>query len=289
MASLDRLGFHRVDATQGGTVTIFLTVLLSIAFYNAVELTILIFVTFHRYDGLYFWSILLSTVLGIIPSTAGTLLNYFSIGPLWLAISFSTIGFYFTVPGQLVVLYSRLNLVLHNTRILRFILFIIIIDAVIILPATIVLTFGSAYIQEHHWNFGYYVIERLEVTWFCVQEFLMSLVYIWEIIRLLNLDPEKHSRRSRVIYELMALNLIIIVMDIALLVAEYRGHLFFQVVLKCFVYSVKLKLEFAVLGRLVNITTRNHHEPTTNELFNIPDSMQFQLREDFETHDGWMR
>lgn len=104
----------------------------------------------------------------------------------------------------------------------------------IILPSTITLTFGSAYIQEHHWKIGYYVTERLEVTWFCVQELLISLVYIWETIKLLHPDPGKSSRRSRVIYELLALNLIVILMDIALLVTEYRGHLFDQVALKLF-------------------------------------------------------
>ncbi|CAI7602390.1 unnamed protein product [Penicillium crustosum] len=281
MASLDRYEDYLADATQGGAAAIFLAVLLSIAFYNAIELTILVFVTFHRYDGLYFWSILMSTVLGIAPSTIGALLKYLSIGPLWLALSLSTIGFYFTVPGQSLVLYSRLSLVLHNTKILRFILYLIIIDAVIILPPTIILTFGSAYIQEHHWKTGYYVIERLEVTWFCVQELFISLVYIWETIKLLRLDPGKHSRRSRVIYELLALNLIVILIDIALLVTEYRGHIFDQVVLKCFVYSVKLKLEFAVLGR-------SHYQPTIDETLDIPDSMQFHPTEDFENHH-WMR
>lgn len=230
----------------------------------------------------------MSTVLGIIPSTIGALLNYLSIGPLWLALSFSTIGFYFTVPGQSVVLYSRLNLVLHNTKILRFILYLIIIDAVIILPSTITLTFGSAYIQEHHWKIGYHVIERLEVTWFCVQELFISLVYIWETIKLLHPNPGKSSRRSRVIYELLALNLIVILMDIALLVTEYRSHIFDQVALKCFVYSVKLKLEFAVLGKLVTLTTRSHRQPTTDEMLDIPDSMQFHPTEDFENHN-WMR
>ncbi|CAI7635720.1 unnamed protein product [Penicillium discolor] len=251
MAILDYYEHRLADDTQGGTITIFLTVLLSIAFYNAAELTILIFLTFHRYSGLYFWSILLSTVLGIIPSTIGALLHYFSIGPLWLALSISTFAFWFVVPGQSVVLYSRLNLLLHNAKILRLILSLIIIDAVIILPTTIVLTFGSAYIQEHHWTTGYGVIERLEVTWFCVQELFISLVYIWETIKLLNLSPEKHSGRKRVMYELLALNLVVILMDIALLVTEYLGFLSVQIILKCFVYSIKLKLEFAVLGKLV--------------------------------------
>lgn len=112
MTKLDSHVLHPVGATQGFQaesvpVTMFLAALLSVAFYNAAELTILIFLTFHRYNGLHFWSILLSTVAGIIPATTGALLDYFSIGLLWLTLCLSTIGFYFTVPEQSVVLYSR--------------------------------------------------------------------------------------------------------------------------------------------------------------------------------------
>ena len=275
MTNLDSHVPNAVGATQGFQaesvpVTIFLAALLSVAFYNAAELTILIFLTFHRYNGLYFWSILLSTVVGIIPATTGALLDYFSIGPLWLALCLSTIGFYFTVPGQSVVLYSRLHLVLYNAKILRFILYLIIIDCVVILPATIILTFGSAYIQGHRWITGYEVIERLQVTWFCVQEFFISTVYIWETIKLLRLSPDGHSHRTRIMYELLVLNLIVILMDTALLVTEYLGFLSVQLILKCFVYSIKLKLEFAVLGRLVVISTRNSHGLTANDMLNIP-------------------
>lgn len=58
-----------VAGYEGNSVAMKVTlgVLISIALYNAIELTILIFMTFHHYRGLYFWSILLSNLIGIVP------------------------------------------------------------------------------------------------------------------------------------------------------------------------------------------------------------------------------
>ena len=54
-------------------------------------------------------------------------------------------------------------------------------------------------------------------------------------------------------YELFTINVIIILLDIALLALEYRGLRTLERAFKSFIYSVKLKLEFAVLGKLVNL------------------------------------
>lgn len=46
-------------------------------------------------------------------------------------------------------------------------------------------------------------------------------------------------------------------MDVALLVIEYSGRHVFSQALKGVVYSVKLKMEFAILSKLVALTTRD--------------------------------
>lgn len=232
------------------------TILSSIALYNSLELSILILITFKRYRGLYFWSLLASTVLGVIPATIGDALQYLELAPIWLTFVLSEIGFYFMVPGQSVVLYSRLHLVSQNYRMLRFLRYLIIVSTVTVLIPETVLYAGWAFKHSPSWDQAYRIIERIQVTWFATQEILLSTIYIVETIRLLLISPDADKRRTRILYELIAINLVAISMDISLITLEFLGFYFIQVILKTLVYSIKLKLEFAVLGILIVIVRR---------------------------------
>ncbi|KAJ5618501.1 hypothetical protein N7528_006612 [Penicillium herquei] len=253
------------------TIRILMIVFSSIALYNAIELFILLFLTFQSYRGLYFWTMLLSVVLGVIPHTIGYILEFFALAPLWLSLTLSTIGFYVMVPGQSMVLYSRLHLVVQNRRILRFVLWLIIVDAVILLVPTTVLTFSTAYIRTDPFIRGYNVMERLQLAWFCCQEFVISGIYIIETVKLLKLMPDKDHRRTRIMYELLAINFVIILLDVALLVVEYIGFYSLQTTLKPMVYSIKLKLEFGVLGKLVSLVQNSRSQPTSGEQNEYPE------------------
>lgn len=240
-------------------IKVIMAVLIAILLYNAAELTLLITMTFRRYRGLYFWSILLSSTIGLIPSGISNLLHFFAIGPLWPAMVLSNVGYYFMVPMQSVVLYSRLHLVLYNQRILRLVLYAVIGSTVLVAFPTTVTTFGSAFVRTRTWNEAYTIVERTQVTWFCVQEFMISYLYIRETVRLLQLNPANSRHRKKIMYELLGINVLIILMDIAVVVVEFLGLYFLQVLLKCTIYSVKLKLEFAVLGKLTAIAEATHH------------------------------
>ncbi|KAJ5378158.1 uncharacterized protein N7496_005567 [Penicillium cataractarum] len=256
-----------IGGYTGGSlpVRILMIVFSSIALYNAIELFILLFLTFQHYRGLYFWTLLLSVVLGVIPHTIGYILEFFALAPLWLCLTMSTIGFYVMVPGQSVVLYSRLHLVVQSHRILRFVLWLIIIDAVLLLIPTTVLTFSTAYVGTLPIIRGYNVMERLQLAWFCAQEFVISGIYISETVKLLRLMPDKDHRRTKIMYELLAINFVIIMLDVALLVVEYIGYYSLQTTLKPMVYSIKLKLEFGVLGKLVSLVQTHRSQPTSSE------------------------
>ncbi|CAG7962735.1 unnamed protein product [Penicillium nalgiovense] len=237
----------------------------SIALYNSIELFILLFLTFSRYRGLYFWTLLLSVILGVIPHAIGHLLMFFSLAPAWLSLTISTIGFYVMVPGQSLVLYSRLHLVVNSNKVLRFVLWLIIIDAIILLIPTTVLTFLTAYIGTTPMVRGYNVMERMQLAWFCAQEIVISGIYIIETVKLLRMMPDKDRRRSRIMYELLTINFVIILLDICLLLVEYIGFYSLQTTLKAMVYSVKLKLEFGVLGKLVDLVQSHRSQPTSLE------------------------
>ncbi|KAL1965349.1 hypothetical protein VTN77DRAFT_5786 [Rasamsonia byssochlamydoides] len=160
------------------------------------------------------------------------------------------------VTGQSMVLFSRLHLVVQNPKVLRRVLYMIVVDAVLLHVPTTVLTYGSNFDPDNvHIINGYNIMERIQMTAFCLQEFIISGIYIYETVGLLKADPEPGSRR--LMYRLVTINLLIILMDIGLLVTEYLNFYIIETTLKATVYSVKLKLEFAVLGKLVNLV-RTH-------------------------------
>ncbi|OJJ50722.1 hypothetical protein ASPZODRAFT_55876 [Penicilliopsis zonata CBS 506.65] len=247
------------------------TVLFAIALYNSIELVILVFVTFTRYTGLYFWSLLLSAVLGVIPHALGYMLNFFRLAPDGLAITMSTIGYWFMVPGQSVVLYSRLHLVVQDPQVLRRMRLLIIVGSIVFIIPTTVTTYGTVFTDNEDIIRAYNVIERMQLTWFCIQEFILAGIYIYQTVRLLRLNPDKTARRRKIMYELLAINVVIILMDISLLVIEYLGLYVIQVTLKSAVYSIKLKLEFAVLGKLVSLVNLHAASaPTSAETGDFP-------------------
>lgn len=261
-----------IGGYQGGSlvVKILIIVFSSISLYNALELVILIFLTFNRYSGLYFWTMLLSDVLGVMPHAIGYLLEFFAKGPVWLGVTLSTIGFYFMVPGQSVVLWSRLHLLVQNRKVLRRVLYLIIFDAIVLLIPTTVLTYSTVYVRTTPVIVGYNVMERIQVAWFCAQEVLISCIYIYETIKFLRLRPDKDSMRNKILYELLAINIIIILLDIALLTLQYIGLYALQTTLKATVYSIKLKLEFAVLRKLVLLVHTRQPDSSSSDYEQFP-------------------
>lgn len=171
------------------------------------------------------------------------------------------------------VLWSRLHLVTSSRRVLRWTLYLIIMDAIFLHSITTVLTFGSNSnsLSESTLNrfiHGYNIFEKIQMTGFFVQELILSIIYIKETIRLLRLSElaakddvasvlDEGSLDGRgvrkTMYQLIAINAIIIAMDIALLAVEFANLYLIETTLKGVVYSIKLKLEFAVLGKLVRL------------------------------------
>lgn len=234
---------------------------IGIAWYNAIELIALIFVTFRNYRGLYFWSLLISSAFGVVPYSVGFLIKFFQLtSATWLSVTLLTVGWYAMVTGQSMVLYSRLHLLNRNPKVLRPVLYMIIIDAIVLHTPTTVLTYGSNFASSnHHYVDGYNVMEKIQMTGFCLQEFILSGIYIYETIVLLRANPERGRRK--IMYQLIAINLIIILMDIALLVVEYKNIYVIETTLKGAIYSIKLKLEFAVLGQLIRLVRTHSWKP----------------------------
>jgi len=89
---------------------------------------------------------------------------------------------------------------------------------------------------------------------FFLQETILSSIYITETVHLLRSSSQAGGRQQRrTMQQLIAINVTIISMDLVLLGVEAASLYILQILLKGLVYSIKLKLEFAILTRLVSI------------------------------------
>jgi hypothetical protein len=104
-------------------------------------------------------------------------------------------------------------------------------------------------------------MEKIQLTGFTIQESLLGTLYVIEAVKLLRLGADVTARPDArsIMYQLIGINCAIIAMDVLLLGLEYANFYAVQITLKGFIYSLKLKLEFAVLGRLVDLIQGSRH------------------------------
>jgi hypothetical protein len=220
----------------------------SIGAYNALETAIVAFDTFKHYRSLYFWSIQVAS-WGILVHALPAMARFVSqASNLATSIPFM-IGWYAMVTGQAVVLYSRLHLVVSDARKVWWVLWMIMTNACILHIPMTVLFFG---LNNGDSRFGRpaAIFDRIQLTGFCMQDFVICGIYIYEAVGAFKLIGTIRGRNSRsAIIHLLWINILVVFLNILLLLAEYKLH-YIQVSLKTVVYSIKLKLEFSVLNRL---------------------------------------
>lgn len=97
--------------------------------------------------------------------------------------------------------------------------------------------------------------QNIQVTAFSIQEFILAGLYIYEARSVLR--PSKEFRKAKVgqvMRNLIYVNILVIILDIAVMCTQYVGMYEVHVVFKAAVYSVKLFVEFFVLNQLTEIT-----------------------------------
>ncbi|TKX26572.1 hypothetical protein C1H76_1104 [Elsinoe australis] len=231
----------------------------AIAWYNCAELIFLICLRFKRWRGLYFWS-LMATSWAIVLYQIGSWGKMRNIVDVPAAMTVITnVGWIAMITGNSLVLYSRLHLLCQNQTLLKCVLYGIIANTICMYIPTTALDVGSNVVHPGNPTYvnGYSIMERIQMTMFTVQEFLISGIYLLEAYRYLKVAYAGDKRSRNVMYELLAVNVTIIILDIALLAVAHRDLFQIEVTLKGLVYSVKLKLELGVLSRLVRIVTNN--------------------------------
>ncbi|KAJ9653930.1 hypothetical protein H2201_009073 [Coniosporium apollinis] len=157
------------------------------------------------------------------------------------------------ITGQSLILWSRLHLIVSGEKgrkILLYTKWMIIIDAIILHIPTTVVTYGSnGDINTATFVEVYNIVEKIQMTGFFLQEVILSSIYIIETVRILRTSFQPNTRR--LMHQLVCINVIIIIMDTGLLSMEYASLYLLETVTKGVCYSIKIKLEFAILSRLV--------------------------------------
>ncbi|KAJ5095040.1 hypothetical protein N7532_007331 [Penicillium argentinense] len=256
-------GISGALAAEGDILQMTLVTFIGLSCYNVAELVVLVPSTFRRWRGLYFWSLLTCGCIGVVPYSIGFLMKFFTQTDSILSVTVLTIGWWTMVTGQSVVLYSRLHLVLRDERILKRVLRLIVANFFLLHVPTTVLTYGAniVHTQNKAWVTGYNIMEKVQLTGFTIQEGILSTLYVIETVKLLRLGAESATRPDSrsIMYQLIGINCAIMAMDLLLLSLEYANLYAVQITLKGFVYSLKLKLEFAVLGKLVDLIQGSRH------------------------------
>ena len=96
----------------------------------------------------------------------------------------------------------------------------------------------------------YNIMEKIQMCGFFCQEIILSSIYIVETVKILRNSLQPNTRKT--MQQLVGINAIIIVMDLGLLGLEAASLYILETLVKGVIYSIKLKLEFAILGKLVN-------------------------------------
>ncbi|KAJ4246588.1 hypothetical protein NW762_013530 [Fusarium torreyae] len=242
------------SAEHHSSATLPIAVCMGISLYNVIELNVLILTTFKTRKSLYFWSFLAATN-GIAPHTIGFLLkNLVFSDNFILYITLISVGWVLMVTGQSLVLYSRLHLVFWNQFYLKLVLAMIITNALILHIPIIILMYGANSSDNNPWVHVYQIYEKIQVTMFFIQEVIISAIYIKACSSFFGTEGflyRKGVRRMR--KHLLLVNVLIILLDIPILVLEFADFYDFQTAYKAIVYSIKLKLEFNLLNRLVEV------------------------------------
>ncbi|PVI07355.1 hypothetical protein DM02DRAFT_497150, partial [Periconia macrospinosa] len=226
---------------------------LSIALYNVLELTFLVFTTFKKRTGLYFWSVNIAN-WGIAPHAIGFIFKFFQVINInLLSSAIVAVGWVCMVTGQSLVLYSRLHLLVRDKKKIRLVLYMIIVNVIVMHCPVIVLALGSEATHSPRFVNAFVTYDKVQIVVFFVQEAIISGIYIYYTVRLRRQGDVQNAPLRKLLSHLIFVNVVVMVLDITLLGTQFAGHYEIQTTYKTAVYSVKLKIEFSVLNRMVKL------------------------------------
>lgn len=243
--------------------------LFSIAIWLALDLIFQVFVTFRRWGGIYFWTVLITSI-GVGIHACSLVVKMYT--PLTITEDIGTTvlvkaGDVLTQTGFSLVLFSRLNLVMRTQKqaYLKWILVLILVSSFLVHTPTIIFTLG---INTRHmfWFQHARVAEKFVVIWYTLLELSLSAIYTYNTARLSKDSAVLHahgamknqSRKTRhyLLLFMVFAQVVTFTFDMTLVVLTCL-ELMYKAMLMPFCYGVKLKIEFMALNQLQSLVQPN--------------------------------
>lgn len=101
------------------------------------------------------------------------------------------------------------------------------------------------------WLPVFQVIERIQITRFILQENIISSIYIYQMWRLLKSGYSQQTRNAILLF--IATQAVALTFDLCLVILNYADMFYLKVTIHPFAYAVKLRLEFIVLNKPLNL------------------------------------
>jgi hypothetical protein len=118
------------------------------------------------------------------------------------------------------------------------------------------------------------IMEKISVAIFTTQEIIISVVYLVAAVRILRVGESLQRKGNRRRVQLLFLaNVVIICIDVCTITLEYLALWGVWCSFKGFGYSVKLKVEFAILNQL-----RDSVKGSSGESYDLQPSVGLSLR-----------
>ncbi|KAF2731315.1 hypothetical protein EJ04DRAFT_545262 [Polyplosphaeria fusca] len=248
-----------------------------IAIFVALELNLQLFYLFKRRKGVYFWSCALCSWGILLHPLAIIFADFQVIRNMKVSIALIYLSWWLmTIPFS-AVMYSRLHLIMANSKYIRWVLYMIIATTLVIsLPSMVIGPMSQQPTASGRRLVPFYSVwVKIENATWCIQETLISVIYIaytHQHLRLFSNSAQSKSKSSasrssitrsfseasvsdykQIMYHLIATNVLIIALDIVLLGIQYAGMFYLGGSMKPAVYGIKLKIEFSILNRLKTI------------------------------------
>lgn len=204
------------------------------------ELLIRSLITFKRYNGTYFWSIVLCSCGLTLFTTSKIIIIFVKDIPFINNLVLLEVGWVLVTNGFTLVLWSRLHLVLRERRFLNLLLLIIILSGISGHVYRITTLFLDVTRGTHS--------SKNPWLMYNVEDAFISSLYIFYTIRLL--EASSSARRRRVVALAVSVQIAVILMETALAIFYYTEIYLLSDMLTSFFKAIELRMEFVVLNQL---------------------------------------
>lgn len=228
----------------------------SITCYIAVDIAVCILLTFKRYSGLYFWSMQVMTwsLLGNNLTNMVIFITLFH--PKYSLGSFAVFTWSFMVGSQALVLYSRLHLIVHDYRQIRWVPYMIGISLVVLLVPRTAFFYAAKGVDIY---LPSYIYHKVALCGLFLQELVICIIYIREAIHALKPVSAVEGRNAwKVLIFLIIANVLIPIFSGTIVITEFVWFVPTELSFHALSYGIKLKLEYFVLNQLCDVTKRCH-------------------------------